>query len=55
MKVSRLLTWAAVTYFLVGSAFALWPYATLELFGVEPLSPRLGLDPDRRAACPSGR
>src|SRR5512145_2956160 len=47
MRLSRLLTLAGVVYVGVGSGFAFWPYGTMRLFfGVDPMSPLLGLDPD---------
>jgi signal transduction histidine kinase len=46
VRLSRLMTACAVAYLLVGAAFALWPYETLRLFGVDPMSWQLGLDPD---------
>ncbi len=52
MRFSRLLTISAVLYLVVGGAFALWPYQTIGLFGVDPLSPMLGLDPDRARRIP---
>ena len=52
MRLSRLLTASAVLYLIVGGAFALWPYHTMGLFGVDPMSPLLGLDPDRARRVP---
>ena len=46
MRFSRLLTVSAALYLVVGGAFALWPYHTMGLFGVDPMTPLLGLDPD---------
>jgi signal transduction histidine kinase len=46
MRFSRLLALSAVLYLAVGAAFALWPYHTMRLFGVDPMSRLLGLDPD---------
>ena len=46
MRLRRLLLLTAYTYGVIGAAFALWPYETLRQFGLEPLGPLLGMDPD---------